>query len=387
MMNSTYRFPLDCQRKTSRHDRLEASSRSVRTSAPIAAWMLLAVCLAGCGPLGLDLPAAKSAAETSTAAGENGGAVVVVIEGRSITLDELHKHMQTQFLEELLRQPESQIYEMQENAVRDLVQRHVIDAAATERSISSEVLFEEITGSAPEPTIQDVSNWYSENQSRLRGARLEDVASQIRDMLAGEAKSKAWSDFVGPRIEALDWEMTLEPPREELAATRLIRGLAEAPVTIMTFSDYQCPYCIRSEPVLAEVLARYPESVRIVHRHFPLDSIHSFARPAAEAAMCADEQGKFWEYHDAIFARQGKLDASSFDEIGSQLELDGKALSSCIAERRYAEFVQADFVAGQQAGVTGTPAFFVNGIPLKGARDADSLSRVVDSELERIQAN
>ena len=91
--------------------------------------------------------------------------------------------------------------------------------------------------------------------------------------------------------------------------------------------------------------------------------------------------------HDAIFARQGKLTASSFVEIGSELELDAVALDSCIEERRYAEFVQADFVAGQHAGVTGTPAFYINGIPLKGARDADDLSRVIESELERIQPN
>ena len=92
----------------------------------------------------------------------------------------------------------------------------------------------EITGQVPEPTIQDVTEWYSQNQSRLRGARLEEVANQIKDMLASEAKAKAWSDFVSPRMEALEWEMTLEPPREELVATRLIRGPAEAPVTIMT---------------------------------------------------------------------------------------------------------------------------------------------------------
>ena len=103
--------------------------------------------------------------------------------------------------------------------------------------------------------------------------------------------------------------------------------------------------------------------------------------------MCAEEQGKFWEFHDAIFARQGRLEESSFAEIGDELGLDQKALGTCIEARRYADFVQSDFTAGQRAGVTGTPAFFVNGIPLEGARDADALSRVVDAELKRIEAN
>jgi protein-disulfide isomerase len=136
--------------------------------------------------------------------------------------------------------------------------------------------------------------------------------------------------------------------------------------------------------VLAEVLARYPDQVRLVHRHFPLDNIHPYARPAAEAAMCADEQGRFWDFHDAIFARSGRLGEGSFVEIGSELGLDLDAFNACVEERRYADFVRDDMAAGEEAGVTGTPAFFINGIPLKGARDADDLSRVIDAEIARI---
>ena len=179
----------------------------------------------------------------------------------------------------------------------------------------------------------------------------------------------------------------ITPPRNELEATRLVRGPADAAVTIMTFSDYQCPYCVRSEPVLAEVLERYPDQVRLVHRHFPLDNIHPFARPASEASMCADEQGKFWEYHDGIFALDGRLADGSLAEIASSIGLDEDAFSLCIEERRYQDFVDADFKAGQEAGVTGTPSFFLNGIKLKGARDADELSRYVDLELARIEGN
>ena len=103
--------------------------------------------------------------------------------------------------------------------------------------------------------------------------------------------------------------------------------------------------------------------------------------------MCADEQGKFWEYHDAIYALAGKLQADSLAQIGESLGLDLKSFGGCIEERRYEDFVNADFAAGREAGVTGTPAFFVNGIALKGARDADELSRYVDQELERIAQN
>ncbi|MCR9094346.1 MAG: DsbA family protein [bacterium] len=359
-----------------------------------ATWALLAtfaVCVTtGCGALGLDSKGQPTAAASTAAPGpstEGGDRVALVLDGREITVDELHAHMQKQFLDELLRQPESELFELRENAARDLVQRHVIDAAAAEEGLSPEALLEKVTSTVPETTVEQVTAWYTENQSRLRGARLEDVAPQIKDMLDNEAKARAWGEYIGPRLEALEWRFALTPPRVDLEATRLVRGPAEAPVTIMTFSDYQCPYCIRSEPVLAEVLERYPEDVRLVHRHFPLDSIHPQARPAAEAAMCADEQGRFWDYHDAIFARSGRLEADSFAEIGRELDLDLDALGQCMGERRYQAFVQTDFEAGEAAGVTGTPAFFVNGIALKGARDADEISRVIDSELARIRAN
>ena len=359
----------------------------------VIAWIVvasLAVCLAGCGPLGLDGPGTSLAdspntiSEVTTPADND---VAVVVNGEEITIGELHAHMQKQFLEDLLRQPEIELFALREQAVRELVQRRAVEEAAAEAGTTPEALFDQVTADAKPATLEDVTRWYNENQARLRGARLEDVGTQIQGMLDNEARGRAWGDFIGPRVDAIAWKMVIQPPRQDLTATRLVRGKSDAKVTIMAFSDYQCPYCIRSEPILAEVLGRYPEDVRLIHRHFPLDSIHPYARPAAEATMCADEQGKFWEFHDAIFARGGRLTDESFAEIGAELELDGESLAACIGDRRHQAFVQNDFEEGQAAGVTGTPAFFVNGIAIKGARDADELSKIVEAELDRIRAN
>ncbi len=363
------------------------ASRSRRLHGLVALLLapLTLALLLGCGQLGPEGGASDEAPDESAKPSDD--RVAVVIEGREISISELETYMKDAFLEELMRQPEARIYEAREKGIRELVQKTVVEREAAARGVDPDTLFEQVVAEAPEPTDEDVEAWYRENQSRLRGAELSSVSAQIKELLANERRTQAWSDFIGPRIEALDFQFVLEPPRQDLEATRLVRGPTDAPVTIMTFSDYQCPYCIRSEPVLAEVLSRYPEQVRLVHRHFPLETIHPFARPAAEAAMCADEQGRFWEYHDAIFARQGRLEEGSFAEIGDELGLDGEALDLCIQERRYAAFVDEDFAAGRAAGVTGTPAFFVNGIALKGARDADELSRVVDSELARARMN
>lgn len=337
--------------------------------------------LPGCGRLG---PGTKSDGTGASGAHPGDDRVALVLEGEEITVGELNERMQEQFLEEFLRQPEDRQYEMREAAIRELVQRHVVEREASKRGLAPDALYDEITAAAPAVTVEDVSSWYKQNEARLGGAKLEDVAPRIEQMLQHERRSQAWSAFLDPKLEALAWEMRLSPPRKDVEATRLVRGPADAPVTLIEFSDYQCPYCIRSESVLKDVLAKYPKDVRLVVRHFPLDQIHPFARPAAEAAMCADEQGRFWDFHDALFALGGDIDEASLPAIAQKLALDSKAFETCVAERRFQAFVEADAQAGEGAGVTGTPAFFVNGIPLKGARDVAEFSRVIDTELARI---
>jgi predicted DsbA family dithiol-disulfide isomerase len=366
----------------SRNDTAPGSSNSMNGMLALALASMGLLVLAGCSPRDLDSSSVDASPSVDSGQAE---AVAAIVEGRAITISEIDEHMKDQFLEEFLKQPEERQFEMRETAARDLVQRRVIEDEANKQGKTSQELLDEIANSVSEPTVEEVTAWYSENQSRLRGAKLEDVAGAIKDVILKERRAKAMSDFLDPKLEALSWKIVLSPPRKELETTRLVRGDAEAPVTIMVFSDYQCPYCVRAEPVLAEVLERYPDQVRVVHRHFPLDNIHPFARPASEAAMCADEQGKFWEYHDGIFARQGKLEDGSFAEIGSAVGLDADDFKRCVEERRYKDFVEADFVAGGEAGVSGTPSFFLNGIKLTGARDANELSRYVDIELARIE--
>ena len=369
---------------------LDAISRSfarTRSRARGRTGLVLALGLAmaggaGCGPLALEGETKNGAEKPGEPAGES--PVAVVIEGEPITVAEVDAFLKESFIEDLLRKPEEEIFEAREKAIRNLIQKRIVESEARAQGLTEDELFEAITARAETPTDEDVASWFAQNENRLRGAQLEDVAPQIREFLLEQRRREAWQAFIGPRLEALSYEMVLAPPRKDLEATRLVRGPAEAPVTIMTFSDYQCPYCIRSEPVLAEVLSRYPDDVRLVHRHFPLDNIHPFARPAAEAAMCAEEQDRFWAYHDAIFARRGKLEEDSFMAIAKELELDLEAFETCVEERRHAEFVQEDIEAGERAGVTGTPAFYINGIPLKGARDVDQLSGVIESELERL---
>ena len=371
---------------TTRTDATQTKKMPTRSDAPETKnahlWIFAAIgllVLAACNPR--DLISGEGAA--NPAANPQGGEVAAIIDGRKVSIDEVHQHIQGQFLKEFLKQPEERQFEMNENAIRELVRNHIVETEARQQGKTSQALLDEISA-VPDPTAQDISDWFTANQDRLRGAKLENVTAQITELVLKERREKAMSDFIDPKLAALSWEIVLTPKRKEVGATRLARGAADAPITIITFSDYQCPYCVRAEPILNGVLERYPDRVRLVHRHFPLDTIHPFARSAAEASMCADEQGKFWAYHDGIFARAGQLEGDALTEIGSEVGLDAEAFNLCVEERRFKDFVAKDFADGREAGVSGTPSFFLNGIKLKGARSVEDLSAQVDIELARL---
>ncbi len=158
------------------------------------------------------------------------------------------------------------------------------------------------------------------------------------------------------------------------------KGAADAKVTIVEFSDFQCPYCSRVGPTLARLLDEYPEDVRIVYKHLPL-SFHKQALPAAKASMAADRQGKFWEFHDELFKVQRQLTDEKFMEIAGQLGLDMKKFEQDYKSAEVATQVAQDMSEARRLGVTGTPGFFVNGRFLSGARPYESFKEMVDAAL------
>ena len=139
-----------------------------------------------------------------------------------------------------------------------------------------------------------------------------------------------------------------------------VRGPARAKVTLIEYSDFECPFCGRFFPTVKQVMDKYPNDVRLVYRHFPL-SFHPQAAPAAEASECASEQGKFWEYHDALFTNQPRLGADLYKELAANLKLNIKQFSDCVSSGKYRSKVQEQEAEGGQAGVQGTPHTIVVG--------------------------
>jgi protein-disulfide isomerase len=162
-----------------------------------------------------------------------------------------------------------------------------------------------------------------------------------------------------------------------------VRGPAGATVTIVEFSDFHCPFCRRAQPTLSELLTRYGDRVKLVYRDFPIDQLHPQARLASEAARCAHEQGRFWPYHDLLYANAPK---ASPDDLKSYARTTGLELASfeqCLSSGKHRTAVQNDIEEGARVGVTGTPTFFINGRQLGGAQPLERFVEVIEEELAR----
>ena len=162
-----------------------------------------------------------------------------------------------------------------------------------------------------------------------------------------------------------------------------IRGNAKAPVTLVEFSDLQCPFCGRFHPTVQQAMKEYGDKVRWVYKHFPLESIHPYARPLAEASECAAEQGKFWEFADADFSRQSEIGTDFAEKIATELKLDMGKFKSCVSSRKYQQKVSDQYQQGLAAGVQGTPHTLVNGIALSGAQPYEALKSLIDQALAK----
>jgi protein-disulfide isomerase len=274
-------------------------------------------------------------------------------------------------------------HQVLETAVERLVQKRIFKLEAERRGLTEDALREEIRTKAGEVSDADVDEFFEQNQARIQQPK-EQVAEQIRGYIRQQRLQKAEADFFAEMEKSFDVDYRIEPLRAAVAASGPARGPEKAAVTIVEFSDFECPYCKRVLPMLEQVEEKFGDRVRVVYRQYPL-SIHANAQKAAEASLCARDQGKFWEMHDLLFDEQQKLTLPDLKEKATRLELDATAFAECLDSGRHAEEVQADLRDGIAAGVDGTPAFFVNGRLISGAVPFETLAEVVEDEIRRSQ--
>ena len=310
--------------------------------------------------------------------------IVATVGGTSFTLAQVD--------EKAMQQPASNfgsaklsqaLYEARRGAVDDLVADALLNQEAKARGVDRSALVEkEITSKVSPVNDSEVTQWYQANQARVQGAPLDQVRQPIRQFLTEQRMQVARQAFLDTLKTKTPVRITLEPPRQAFAAANSpSKGPSGAPIELIEFSDFQCPFCQRANPTVDQVLKTYGDRIRFVYRHFPLSN-HPNAKPAAEASQCAAEQGKFWEYHDKLFANPSRLADGDLKQSAAELGLDTAAFNKCVDTHKYASQVESDFRAGEDAGVNGTPAFFVNGRMISGAQPFEAFKRLIDEELE-----
>jgi protein-disulfide isomerase len=347
-----------------------SAARSVSRRAAAAIAPLLLTASLGCPAPEAGKPDAEGAKPAAT------------VGGHTITIAELDRRIKENLFEEASGGGDkSKLYELRSEAIESVIDEDLLDAEAKARGMTREALLAAEEAKAKPVEQADVQAFYDRLKPRIGETKLEAISDQIRQRLEAQRQAEARQAFVKGLRDKTQVSVLLEPPRIAVAAEGASRGPTGAPVTIVEFSDYQCPFCKRAEPTVEQIVKRYPEQVRIVFRHFPLDNIHPLARGASEAAACANDQGKFWEFHTELFASSPKLEKDALRKIAEKLKLDLAAFDACVGERRYRAQVEADVAAGREAGVSGTPAFFVNGIPLSGAQPVEKFVDLIDKEL------
>jgi protein-disulfide isomerase len=279
------------------------------------------------------------------------------------------------------------LFEARRAALDEMIGNTLIDQEAKARGVDRATLTErEVASKATPVTEADVAAWYQANPSRVQGAPLDQVRSPIKTLLIQERTHAAREQYLETLKARMPVKVLLEPPRQTVGdAGRPSRGPINAPIEMIEFSDFQCPFCLRANPTITQVLNTYGDRIRLVYRHYPLPN-HPNARPAAEASQCANEQGKFWPYHDKLFASEGRLSDADLKHSAAEVGMDPARFNTCLDTHRFKADVDADIVAGDEAGVSGTPAFFINGRVLTGAQPFDAFKRVIDDELARKRA-
>jgi len=271
---------------------------------------------------------------------------------------------------------ERQRHELIAATVNTAVIDRLLDLEAEKHGITKEELLKtEVEDKLSEVAAEDVDKYYAARQARIRQPK-ERVEEQIRKILTYEA-------FLERLKAAYEIEYLIEPFRVEVEATGPAQGPEDAPVTIVEFSDFQCPYCGRMASTMSELRKTYGDKVRIVFRQFPVPG-HTQARKAGEASLCADEQGKFWEMHDLMYGEQSKLAVEDLKQKAATIaELDAEAFDECLDSEKYAQAVADDYRAGTRLGISGTPTFFINGRFVSGAVGIETFTEIIDEELEQ----
>jgi protein-disulfide isomerase len=300
-----------------------------------------------------------------------------------ISLEEVQQGVKSQ-----LARLDQQRHAILEQRLEQMIGDRLLAQEAKRRGISTEDLLKrEVYAKAPEVGDAEVSAFINQNKGRLPKLEESELRLKVWDHLRSQKVVQQRQAYVQTLRDQGQVTVYLAAPVGERHAVSpdrgFVKGSKDAPVAIVEFSDFQCPFCRNVNATLRQVMERYPGKVKLVFRDYPLAQLHPGAPKAHEAARCAAEQGKFWEYHDVLFERSPRHSPDELKQYAQDLKLDGAAFAQCLDSGRQAAEVGKDLEEGARLGVTGTPSFFINGRSLEGAQPFTAFQKLIDSELQQ----
>ncbi len=337
------------------------------------------------------LPGGEKAEAADAAQKAEAGAakVLATVNGQPVTQADVETTAADQ-----LRQLDERRQQLIAQSLDATINNKILELEAAAQGVTREQLLDrEVKAKAGEPTDAEVDAFYEQRKDQINQPK-EQIAPRIKQYLVQQKSTELYQQYMTGLEAKYKVENLLEAEQAQAAMAKAkdvraqvetgnapAKGPSAAPVQIVEFSDFQCPFCSRVVPTLDQVAKNYGEKVRIQFRQFPLHSIHPLAQKAAEAALCAHEQGKFWEMHDAMFGDQKSLEVQKLKETAGKLGLDSGQFASCLDTGKTAPQVQADLDLGMKLGVNSTPAVFINGRLISGAQPYEAMAKVIDQEL------
>jgi protein-disulfide isomerase len=273
--------------------------------------------------------------------------------------------------------------------VNDAIARYLLAREAEKRGLSVNALVaQEVDARVTPPSAEEVNAEVSARIQKkpMQGEALEELRASVDATKRTQRRAAQYAKYVAMLRDQARIVVRLpdEPALRMVVATagEPALGPPDAPVVIVEFGDFQCPFCRAAQSTLKTLRERYGDRLRFVHRDFPVDT-HPAARRAAEAARCAGEQNAFWSFHDAAYAAPLTGGDAELTAIARRLSLDTSAFTTCLESKRHVTTVQRGVLDGKAAGVSGTPTFFINGRPLVGAVPLEEFQAAIERELTR----
>jgi len=342
-------------------------------------------------------PGDASAKDQTAVAEVNGKAITAreLDEPLAAQIQELERQiaaLTTEKLDEASRQQqkyelEQQIFELRRKKLDELIDQKLLQGEAARRGMTvEELLAKEVVPRVPPVTDEQVDRFYEQYKNRMVQRPEAELKQKVREILKKHRLLHEQQKYSQTLRTDAKITTLLVPPVLRIqvgVAGAPLKGPESAPVTIVKFEDFDCPFCQQAQTTLGLVMARYGGKVKLVHRDFPIEQLHPSAQQAHEAARCANDQGKFWAYHDALYADERKRSRDDLKALAEQTGLDLPAFEQCLIKRTHRNDVQRDVDEGARLGIKATPVFFINGRQLTGAQPLEQFTQVIDDELAR----